>query len=144
MTLLYISTGYMILASVIIEGLPQVILTFLIEGELSVYAVVNVMTAGYDILIKLAEAYEDRSDFIKVTDNRRFEDHMEMRNNTLSRLENGEIPEYKQADAYFELGEKEQKLGQYAEAKTYFVKALTVQEKTLLPEDLKFRTTYNW
>ena len=79
-----------------------------------------------------------------MTDNRRFEDHMEMRNNTLSRLENGEIPEYKQADAYFELGEKEQKLGQYAEAKTYFGKALTVQEKTLLPEDLKFRTTYNW
>ena len=139
-----ISTGYMILASVIVEDLPQVILTFLIEDELSVYAVVNVITALYDILIKLAEAYEDRNDYIKVTENRMFEDHMEMRNNILSQLEKGEIPEDKQAKAYLDLGEKEKELGQFAEAKTHFMKALTIQEKTLKPENIEFGTTYAW
>ena len=140
---LNISTGYMILASVIIEDIPQVILTFLIEKEFSVYAVVNTMTAAYDMLIKLAEAYEDRGDFIKITENRRFENQLEMRENILDKLEQGLIPENEQAKAYDDLGKNSKDLGEYPKAKTYHLKALGIREKSLPADHLDIGTSYN-
>ena len=59
------STGFLLFFAVIVEDVPQVILTFVLEqaeDEFSTLAVVNLMTAVYDILIKLAEAYDERED----------------------------------------------------------------------------------
>ena len=50
-----VSTGYMILASVGVEDIPQIILSFLIEKEFTSLAQLNVTTAGIDMLIKLNE-----------------------------------------------------------------------------------------
>ena len=59
------STGILLLLAVIVEDVPQVILTFILEqgeGAFSNLAVVNLMTAVYSIIIKLAEAYDERED----------------------------------------------------------------------------------
>lgn len=62
----YCNTGLLLLIAVIVEDIPQVIITFyaekLIDNGQSTYAVINLMTAVYDILIKLAEAYDERKD----------------------------------------------------------------------------------
>ena len=102
-----VSTGYMILASVGVEDIPQIILSFLIEKEFTSLAQLNVTTAGIDLVIKLMESYEFRRDFIKVTDNRMFEDNIETREDILDRLNRGLIPdEEEQGKAYFDLGDK--------------------------------------
>ena len=59
------STGMLLFLAVVVEDFPQIILTFILEqgkNEFSTVAVVNLMTALYDILIKLAEAYDERKD----------------------------------------------------------------------------------
>ena len=62
-----LSLGHILLMCVVLEDLPQVVLTFLIEDyfeadqEFNNYAVVNVVASLYDILIKLAEAYDQRA-----------------------------------------------------------------------------------
>ena len=58
------STGMLLLIGVVLEDVPQVGLTLALEyGErFSALAIVNLMTAVYDILIKLAEAYDERED----------------------------------------------------------------------------------
>ncbi|KAG7357493.1 myosin heavy-chain kinase [Nitzschia inconspicua] len=66
-----ISMGYVLFFSVIVEDLPQVILTFLVEdyfeenGEFNNYALVNVIASLYDTLIKLAEAFDERADIVE-------------------------------------------------------------------------------
>ena len=59
-------TGHYLIIAVILEDIPQIILTALIEVRLDsgtfTYAVINFMTAIYDILIKVAEAYDERHD----------------------------------------------------------------------------------
>ena len=58
------STGALMAFGIIVEDLPQIILTFVIEEgqDFSTYAILNLMTAIYDVLIKLAEAYDQRED----------------------------------------------------------------------------------
>lgn len=66
-----ISMGLTLFLCVIIEDVPQVILTFLIEDYyeeddgLNNFAVVSVIASLYDTLIKLAEAFDERSDVIE-------------------------------------------------------------------------------
>mmetsp|Transcript_32880 Transcript_32880/g.48238 ORF Transcript_32880/g.48238 Transcript_32880/m.48238 type:complete len:92 (-) Transcript_32880:376-651(-) len=65
------STGHIFFLAVVLEDIPQIILTFLIEGVhgedgITSLAVINLMTATYDILIKLAEAYDNRDDKFRV------------------------------------------------------------------------------
>lgn len=66
-----LSMGHMLFLSVVLEDLPQVILTFLIEdyyeenGGLSNFAVMNLTVSLYDTLIKLAEAYDERNDVVE-------------------------------------------------------------------------------
>ncbi|KAL3817122.1 hypothetical protein ACHAXA_009953 [Cyclostephanos tholiformis] len=66
-----ISMGYLLFFSVIIEDIPQVILTFLVEdyfeeeGTFNNYALVNVVASLYDTLIKLAEAFDERTDVVE-------------------------------------------------------------------------------
>jgi WD40 repeat protein len=64
------SIGHLLLISVLIEDIPQVILTFLVEdyyeeSYLSNLAVVNVTSSLYDTLIKLAEGYDERYDIVE-------------------------------------------------------------------------------
>ena len=67
-----LSMGYALLACVLIEDIPQVILTFLIEDYfesaddgISNFALANLTTSLYDTLIKLAEAYDERNDLVE-------------------------------------------------------------------------------
>ena len=63
-----LNLGHVLLACVVVEDLSQVVLTFWIEdyyegeGDINSYALVNVVASFYDILIKLAEAYDQRAD----------------------------------------------------------------------------------
>jgi hypothetical protein len=62
-----LSLGHMLLACVLLEDIPQVVLTFYIEDyfegdqEFTNYAVMNVVVSLYDTLIKLAEAFDQRA-----------------------------------------------------------------------------------
>ena len=60
------TTGHLLFIGVIFEDIPQMFLSFKLDenngGSISNLALVNIMTAGYDILIKLAEAYDERKD----------------------------------------------------------------------------------
>ena len=60
------TTGHLLFIGVIFEDVPQLFLSFKLEefggSFISNFALVNIMTAGYDILIKLAEAYDERDD----------------------------------------------------------------------------------
>lgn len=65
-----LSIGHMLFLSVLVEDVPQVILTFIIEDyyeerQLSNLAVVNVTVSLYDTLIKLAESYDQRYDVVE-------------------------------------------------------------------------------
>jgi WD40 repeat protein len=66
-----ISLGYVLFFSVIIEDIPQVVLTFLVEdyfqedSTFNNYALVNVVASLYDTLIKLAEAFDERADVVE-------------------------------------------------------------------------------
>jgi WD40 repeat protein len=63
--------GYVLFFCVIVEDIPQVLLTFLVEdyfeenGEFNNYALVNVIASLYDTLIKLAEAFDERADIVE-------------------------------------------------------------------------------
>ena len=62
-----LSLGHMLLACVLLEDIPQVLLTFYIEDyfdadqEFTNYAIMNVVVSLYDTLIKLAEAFDQRA-----------------------------------------------------------------------------------
>jgi hypothetical protein len=66
-----LSMGYVLFFCVVVEDIPQVILTFLVEdyfeedGEFNNYALVNVIASMYDTLIKLAEAFDERADIVE-------------------------------------------------------------------------------
>jgi len=65
-----LSIGHVLFLCVLLEDIPQVILTFLIEDyyektALSNLAVVNVTISIYDSMIKLAEAYDERHDIVE-------------------------------------------------------------------------------
>ena len=66
-----ISMGHMLFLCVVLEDVPQVVLTFLTEdyyeaGQgLSNFAVMNLTVSLYDTLIKLAEAYDERNDVVE-------------------------------------------------------------------------------
>ena len=65
-----LSIGLTLFLCVILEDIPQVVLTFLIEDyyeedDLSTIAVCNVMASLYDTLIKLAEAIDERHDMVE-------------------------------------------------------------------------------
>lgn len=66
-----LSLGYLLFLSVIIEDIPQVILTFIVEdyfqedSTFNNYALMNVVASLYDTLIKLAEAFDDRRDIVE-------------------------------------------------------------------------------
>lgn len=65
-----LSLGVILFLCVILEDIPQVILTFLIEDYyeedyLSTFAVCNVMASLYDGLIKIAEAIDERNDLVE-------------------------------------------------------------------------------
>jgi WD40 repeat protein len=66
-----ISMGHMLFLCVVLEDVPQVVLTFLTEDYyeadhgLSNFAVMNLTVSLYDTLIKLAEAYDERKDVVE-------------------------------------------------------------------------------
>jgi WD40 repeat protein len=66
-----LSMGYVLFLSVVVEDVPQVILTFLVEdyfkenGHFNNYALINVIASLYDTLIKLAEAFDERADVVE-------------------------------------------------------------------------------
>jgi WD40 repeat protein len=65
-----LSMGITLFLCVVLEDIPQVVLTFLIEDyyeedQLSTIAVCNVMASLYDTLIKLAEAIDERNDMVE-------------------------------------------------------------------------------
>lgn len=66
-----LSMGVVLFLCILVEDIPQIILTFLIEEyyeegrSLSNYAVCNIIVSFYDIIIKFAEAYDERHDFVE-------------------------------------------------------------------------------
>jgi WD40 repeat protein len=67
-----LSMGLLLFFCVLLEDIPQVVLTFLIEDyyeeddhNISSFAILNVTASLYDTLIKLAEAYDERSDIVE-------------------------------------------------------------------------------
>jgi WD40 repeat protein len=66
-----VSMGYLLFLCVMVEDLPQVVLTFIVsdyyedDQSLSNYALVNLSMSVYDTLIKLAEAYDERNDVVE-------------------------------------------------------------------------------
>mmetsp|Transcript_17700 Transcript_17700/g.38710 ORF Transcript_17700/g.38710 Transcript_17700/m.38710 type:complete len:584 (+) Transcript_17700:2120-3871(+) len=65
-----ISTGYVLLITVLLEDIPQVVLTFLIDDyfesdTVSSLAMFNLCTSLYDTMIKIAEAYDERNDIVE-------------------------------------------------------------------------------
>jgi len=74
-----VSTGLILLLGIIIEDLPQVILSIVVDqyekeedvlmsydGESNWLAAANAITAVYDVFIKLAEAYDERHAMVKL------------------------------------------------------------------------------
>jgi WD40 repeat protein len=65
------SMGYALFFAVLIEDIPQVVLTFMIEDyyeenqSINNFALVNVITSLYDTLIKIAESFDERSDLVE-------------------------------------------------------------------------------
>jgi WD40 repeat protein len=67
-----LSMGLLLFLCVLLEDIPQVVLTFLIQDyyeeddhNISSFAILNVTASLYDTLIKLAEAYDERSDIVE-------------------------------------------------------------------------------
>ena len=65
-----ISIGWVLLGTVLVEDIPQVILTFLIDDyydsdTVTSLAMFNLCTSLYDTLIKIAEAYDERNDIVE-------------------------------------------------------------------------------
>lgn len=55
-----IDVGNLCIACIIIEDIPQMVLTSLIENEWSFLAIMNISSSAYDLFLKLAEAYDQR------------------------------------------------------------------------------------
>lgn len=55
-----IDIGNVCIACIIIEDIPQMVLTSLIENEWSFLAIMNISSSAYDLFLKLAEAYDQR------------------------------------------------------------------------------------
>lgn len=78
---LHLSTGFLLLCGILLEDVPQIILSFLIQswlavadedgsgdrGEVKGLMVANLLTSVYNSLIKLADAYDQRKDLVVVT-----------------------------------------------------------------------------
>ena len=65
-----ISIGWVLLGTVLVEDIPQVILTFIIDDyydsdTVTSLAMFNLCTSLYDTLIKIAEAYDERNDIVE-------------------------------------------------------------------------------
>eukprot|EP00536_Pseudo-nitzschia_multiseries_P016284 jgi/Psemu1/328188/estExt_fgenesh1_pg.C_10640003 len=71
-----LSLGHVLFVSVLVEDIPQVLLTFIIEecypGEaeagsaaVTQYALISVVASLYDTLIKIAEAFDERTDVVE-------------------------------------------------------------------------------
>jgi WD40 repeat protein len=66
-----LSMGYTLFLCVLVEDIPQVILTCVIEdyfgedGQINDFALVSVVASLYDTLIKLAEAFDERMDVVE-------------------------------------------------------------------------------
>ena len=72
-----LSLGHVLFVCVLVEDIPQVVLTFVIEdyygsmeenqasATLTNYALINVVASLYDTLIKLAEAFDEREDVVE-------------------------------------------------------------------------------
>jgi len=66
-----ISMGFLLFCAVLLEDVPQIVLTFLVEdyyeeGQfLSQWAVVNLLASLYDTAIKLAESFDQRHDVVE-------------------------------------------------------------------------------
>ena len=65
-----ISIGWVLLGTVLVEDIPQVILTFIIDDyydsdSVTSLAMFNLCTSLYDTLIKIAEAYDERNDIVE-------------------------------------------------------------------------------
>ena len=69
-----ISMGHMLFLCVLTEDIPQIVLTFLIDdcfeedANLSNVAICNLMASLYDMLIKIAESYDERHDVVETGD----------------------------------------------------------------------------
>ena len=65
------SMGYTLFLCVLVEDIPQVILTFFAEDyypedqQFNSFAMINVIASFYDTLIKLAEAFDERGDVVE-------------------------------------------------------------------------------
>ena len=55
-----IDVGNVCIACIVIEDIPQMVLTSLIENEWSFLAIMNISSSAYDLFLKLAEAYDQR------------------------------------------------------------------------------------
>ena len=66
-----ISMGFILFIAILVEDIPQIILTFLVEDyyeegfNLSQVAVLNLTASLYDTCIKLAESYDQRNDVVE-------------------------------------------------------------------------------
>jgi len=66
-----ISMGFILFLAVLVEDIPQVVLTFLVEDyfeqgkSLSQMAVLNLTSSLYDTCIKIAESYDQRHDVVE-------------------------------------------------------------------------------
>lgn len=66
-----LSMGFLLFLCVVLEDVPQVVLTFLVEDFyqqdmfVSNFAVWNVTSSLYDTMIKMAEAYDERHDLVE-------------------------------------------------------------------------------
>lgn len=68
-----VSTGFLLLCGILLEDIPQIILTFLVqnykgEGENSGLIIANLLTSIYNCAIKLADAYDQRKDVVTVSE----------------------------------------------------------------------------
>ncbi|KAL3822123.1 hypothetical protein ACHAXA_011901 [Cyclostephanos tholiformis] len=66
-----VSMGYLLFISVMIDDIPQIVLTFVVEdyfetaGSFNNFALINVVASLYDTLMRLAEAFDERMDMVE-------------------------------------------------------------------------------
>ena len=74
-----ISTGFLLFCGIVLEDIPQIIITFLCQeykqealgrkdSEAAGLVIANMLTSIYNALIKLADAYDQRKDIVSVSD----------------------------------------------------------------------------
>jgi len=128
-----IRLGFVLCACVFVEDIPQVILSVLLEdgSSFSISATVNIMTAAFDLLIKLAEACDQWNEKIKARALRMHEEGTEKRNQLLDRYEKGTKFEEEKHQICFDLGVEEYKLGHFVDAEKYFLECLEIWRNQL-------------